>query len=78
MTWMASIPQPPVDAVMPKTAEIIFNVFIFIPLGIALALAARKLSKGQGPLLLYCIIGGLLAASFEPVVDVLGISGHCR
>jgi hypothetical protein len=70
---LATIPQPPVDAVMPKTAEMIFNVFIFIPLGIALALALRKLLKGQGPLLLYCILGGALAASFEPIVDVLGL-----
>jgi hypothetical protein len=73
VTILAAIPQPPFDAVMPKTAETIFNVFIFIPLGIALALAVRKLLKGQGPLLLYCIIGGALAASFEPVVDVLGL-----
>jgi hypothetical protein len=72
-TILATIPQPPVDAVMPKTAETIFNVFIFIPLGIGLALAVRKLFKGQGPLLLYCILGGALAASFEPVVDVLGL-----
>ncbi len=72
-TILATIPQPPVDAVMPKTAETIFNVFIFIPLGIGLALALRKLFKGQGPLLLYCILGGALAASFEPVVDVLGL-----
>lgn len=73
VTILAAIPQPPFDAVMPKMAETIFNVFIFIPLGIALALAIRKLLKGQGPLLLYCIIGGALAASFEPVVDVLGM-----
>src|SRR6516225_3621704 len=72
-TVLATIPQPPVDALMPKTAETIFNVFIFIPLGIGLALALRKLFKGQGPLLLYCILGGALAASFEPVVDVLGL-----
>src|SRR6516164_5661108 len=72
-TVLATIPQPPVDALMPKTAETIFNVFIFIPLGIGLALALRKLFKGQGPLLLYCILGGALAACFEPMVDVLGL-----
>jgi hypothetical protein len=72
-TFLATVPVAPYDAVMPKTAEMIFNVFIFVPLGIALALAFRKLVKGQGPLLLYCIIGGALAASFEPVVDVLGL-----
>ncbi|MCV7102850.1 hypothetical protein [Mycobacterium palustre] len=54
-------------------AETIFNIFIFIPLGVALALALRKLFKGGGPLLLYCILGGALAAGFEPVVDVLGL-----
>jgi hypothetical protein len=72
-TILATIPQPPIDAVMPKTAEMIFNIFIFIPLGIALALAIRKLIKGQGPLLLYCILGGAFAAGMEPVVDVLGL-----
>ena len=67
-----TIPQPPVDSPMPKTAETIFNIFIFIPLGIGLAIAVRKIFKGQGPILLYCIIGGAFAATMEPVVDVLG------
>jgi len=67
------IPQPPVRDAMPHTAELVFNIFIFIPLGIALAIAIRHLVKGKGPLLLYCIIGGALAASFEPIVDVLGL-----
>ena len=51
-TILATIPQPPVDAVMPKTAETIFNVFIFIPLGIGLALELMEQvelgSGGQG------------------------------
>src|SRR5882757_10952162 len=67
------IPQPPVHDAMPHTAELVFNIFIFIPLGIALAIAIRQLVKGKGPLLLYCIVGGALAASFEPIVDVLGL-----
>ena len=70
---LAEIPQPPVDGLMPHTAELVFNIFIFIPLGIALAIALRHLVKGKGPLLLYCIAGGALAAFFEPVVDVLGL-----
>jgi hypothetical protein len=70
---LPTIPQPPVTDPMPKLAETIFNVFIFIPLGIALALAIRKIFKGQGPVLLYCIIGGAFAATMEPVVDVLGL-----
>lgn len=70
---LAAIPQPPVDGEMPKTAETIFNVFIFIPLGIGLALAVRHLVQGKGPVLLYCIAGGAMAAFMEPVVDVLGL-----
>jgi hypothetical protein len=58
---------------MPKTAETIFNIGIGIPVAIGLALAVRHLVKGQGSLLLYCLIGGLFAASMEPVVDVLGL-----
>jgi len=72
-TVLAELPQPPVHEAMPKTAETIFNVFIFIPLGIALLIALRHLVKGKGPLLLFCILGGAFAASFEPVVDVLGL-----
>lgn len=67
-----TIPQPPVDDEMPKTAETIFNVFIGIPLVIALGFAIREIKKGRGPLLLFCIIGGAFAATMEPIVDVLG------
>jgi hypothetical protein len=67
------IPQPPVHEEMPQTAETIFNVFIFIPLGIALAIALRGLFRGKGQILLYCIIGGAFAAMMEPIVDVLGL-----
>ncbi len=71
-TILGAIPQPPIHEAMPQTAETVFNVFIFIPLGIALALAVRHLLSGRGPLLLYCIAGGALACTFEPLVDVLG------
>jgi len=72
-TVLAAIPQPPVHLAMPKTAETVFNVFIFVPLGAALALAVRQIVRGKGPVLLYCLAGGALAACFEPVVDVLGM-----
>jgi hypothetical protein len=76
-TVLAVIPQPPVHDAMPQTAETVFNIFIFIPLGIALVIALRHLLKGPaangGPLLLYCIIGGAFACLFEPIVDVLGL-----
>jgi hypothetical protein len=72
-TILAAIPQPPTYLEMPKTAETVFNVFIFIPLGVFLALAVRHLLQGKGPVLLYCILGGALAATCEPIVDVLGL-----
>ncbi|MEA2346352.1 MAG: hypothetical protein QOG62_139 [Thermoleophilaceae bacterium] len=70
---LAAIPQPPTSMPMPHTAETVFNIFIFIPLGIALAIAVRHIIGGKGPLLLYCILGGALAAMYEPIVDVLGL-----
>ncbi len=72
-TILGAIPQPPTDEVMPQTAETFFNLFIFAPLAIALVLAVRHIVKGKGPVLLYCLFGGLLAATFEPIVDVLGL-----
>jgi hypothetical protein len=72
-TILAAIPMPPTQLTMPKTAETVFNVFIFIPLGAFVALAIRHLVQGKGPVLLYCILGGALAATFEPIVDVLGL-----
>lgn len=72
-TILGAIPQPPTDKVMPQGAETFFNLFIFAPLAIALVLAVRHIIKGKGPILLYCLFGGLLAATFEPLVDVLGL-----
>ena len=71
---LAAIPQPPIQDLMPKTAEAVFDVFIFIPLAIALVIAARQIARGQGPLLLFCVAGGALAAFWEPIVDVLGLA----
>ncbi|HUR75432.1 MAG TPA: hypothetical protein VMZ00_14220 [Sporichthya sp.] len=69
---VATIPQPPVDKEMPKTAETIFNIFIFLPLAGMLVFAVREMRKNANPILLYCIFGGALAATMEPIVDVLG------
>lgn len=70
---LATIPQPPVNDPMPKGAEAVFTVFIFLPLAVALVIAVRHLRGGRGPLLLYCIAGGAIAVVMEPVVDVLGL-----
>jgi len=67
-----SVPQPPVDMQM-SDAIGWFTIFIFIPLGVALALAVAHLVQGKGPMLLLCLAGGVFAAAFEPIVDVLGL-----
>jgi hypothetical protein len=58
---------------MPKTAETIFNIFIFIPLALMIGFAIREIRKNNNPVLLYCIMGGAFAALMEPIVDVLGL-----
>ncbi|HEX3705079.1 MAG TPA: hypothetical protein VHV76_00480 [Mycobacteriales bacterium] len=72
-TVLMSIPLPPVNGHAPHSSETVFDIFIFIPLAVALALAVRQILGRKGPVLLYCIIGGAFAATLEPVVDVLGL-----
>ncbi|HEX3899314.1 MAG TPA: hypothetical protein VHW74_09080 [Mycobacteriales bacterium] len=72
-TLLMSIPQPPVNGHAPHASETVFDIFIFIPLAIALIVAALQIRGSKGPVLLYCIIGGAFAATLEPVVDVLGL-----
>jgi hypothetical protein len=72
-TLLATIPQPPTHLPIPKTAEIIFTIFSFLPIPLTLAAAARDLIRRHDPLLLYCVIGGTLSVLFEPIVDILGL-----
>jgi hypothetical protein len=58
---------------MPFWPEMIFTVFLGIPVVIGLVVAVRHLVNGRGPLLLMCLIGGGIACLFEPIVDTLGL-----
>jgi len=69
---LAAVPQPPTHLEMPD-AELAFTIFGAIPLMLLLALAVRHLRGSDGPLLLFCMIGGLAASLFEPFVDVMGL-----
>jgi hypothetical protein len=69
----STIPQPPVGDRMPKTAETVFNIFIFLPLAGMFVYSLMRMRKQHDPILLYCLIGGAFAATLEPVVDVLGM-----
>ena len=70
---LAALPQPPIHAVMPKTAQALFTVFIFAPLGAMLVYAVRRAARNRDPVMLLCIAGGALAIAFEPIVDVMGL-----
>lgn len=67
-----AIPEHPTTE-MPLTPEIIFTIFLGIPVAIGLFFAIRHLLTGKGPLLLVCLIGGGIACLFEPIVDTLGL-----
>jgi hypothetical protein len=69
---LAAAPQPPVHLQMPD-AEIAFTLIGAVPLIVAVVIAARHIRGGQGPLLLFCLIGGAFASLFEPFVDVMGL-----
>jgi hypothetical protein len=73
MPVLAALPQPPIHAVMPKTAQGLFTAFIFAPLGAMLIYAVRRAVRDRDPLMLLCIAGGALAMAFEPIVDVIGM-----
>ena len=59
---------------MPFVPEVIFTVFLGIPVVVMVFFAVKNLVTGRGPLLTYCLIGGGIACLFEPIVDVLGLA----
>ncbi|BBZ77048.1 hypothetical protein MANY_23850 [Mycolicibacterium anyangense] len=68
---------PPIPAhpktPMPFVPEMIFTVFLGLPVLVGVVFAIRHLLTGRGPLLAYCLIGGGIACLFEPIVDTLGL-----
>jgi hypothetical protein len=70
---LAALPHPPVDMVMPQTAQAVFTLFIFAPLGAMVVYAVRLLVRKRDPLMLICLAGGALSMFYEPIVDVLGL-----
>jgi hypothetical protein len=59
---------------MPFWPEMIFTVFLGIPVVVMVFFAVKHLLTGKGPLLMYCLIGGGIACLFEPIVDLLGMA----
>ncbi|CDO90185.1 hypothetical protein AWC29_26905 [Mycobacterium triplex] len=68
---------PPVPAhpttPMPFVPEVLFTIFLGIPVLFGVFFAVKHLVTGRGPLLAYCLIGGGFACLFEPIVDTLGL-----
>ena len=58
---------------MPFMPEMIFTVFLGLPVVVGVFFAIKHLVTGRGPLLAYCLIGGGVACLFEPIVDTLGL-----
>jgi len=58
---------------MPFIPEMIFTVFLGIPVAFGVFFAIKHLVTGRGPLLAYCLLGGAVACLFEPIVDTLGL-----
>jgi hypothetical protein len=58
---------------MPFVPEVIFTIFLGIPVVVMVFFAVKNLVTGRGPLLTYCLIGGGIACLFEPIVDTLGL-----
>jgi hypothetical protein len=71
MELLAAIPQPPFGF-RASSAQDVFSVAQMVLCGAMFLLAFRELRRGRGPVLLWCLIGGLIAVVWEPIVDVLG------
>lgn len=66
------IPAHPTTPV-PFVPEVIFTIFLGVPVLFGVFFAVKHLVTGRGPLLAYCLIGGGIACLFEPIVDVMGL-----
>ena len=69
---IGAIPAHP-TSVMPEAPEIIFTIFLAIPVVILLGYGLWHLKSGKAPLLLVCLAGGLVACVWEPIVDTMGL-----
>ena len=68
---LAAIPVPPVHF-KASSFQDVFSIAQMVMFAVGLVFAVRELRLGRGPVLLYCLLGGLVASLWEPIVDVLG------
>ncbi|KAH8894568.1 hypothetical protein GQ53DRAFT_744707 [Thozetella sp. PMI_491] len=67
-----TISRPPADMAIPYTEQLIFTIATQIPFVLFFGMGLRNLISRGDPMALLFGIGGCLAGTFEPVVDVLG------
>jgi hypothetical protein len=77
LNLIAAVPTPP-QMEMPETAQALFTIWLGLPLAAMLYIAIRKIQSGEGPLMLYCIIGGAFASLWEATVNVLGTMSYAE
>jgi hypothetical protein len=63
--------RPPADMAIPYNEQLVFTIMTQIPFVFVLCKACKNLAKGDTTCLLFAI-GGVIAAGFEPAVDVMG------
>jgi hypothetical protein len=68
---MPEFPQPPVDMVMPQTAQLFATIGLWVPATALFVAAAVYWRRSGSPVYLLGMFGGLIAAFNEPIADVL-------
>ena len=68
---MPEFPQPPVDMVMPPTAQLFATIGLWLPATALFVAAAVYWRRGGSPVYLLGMVGGLIAALNEPIADIL-------
>jgi hypothetical protein len=64
-------PQPPVDMVMPQTAQLFATIGLWLPATALFVAAAVYWRRSGSPVYLLGMFGGLIAAFNEPIADIL-------
>ncbi|KAJ2893458.1 uncharacterized protein MKZ38_008666 [Zalerion maritima] len=64
--------RPAADMAIPHTEQLIFTIATQIPFVIFFWMGIRNIVHYKDPTALFFGIGGCLASSFEPIVDVMG------
>jgi hypothetical protein len=72
----ATFPQPPVDMVMPPTAQLVATICLGAVAAAMFAVAVIHWVRARDPLYVLGILGGLLASVNEPFTNVVGMCYH--